>query len=228
MAAKLGITAERVRQIREEMKKLYGRRQFRPTLLFLSEISEMTGHSNSQLYLCIAAGLLKVSTSNTWTHRLLFTRQEVQRFAREGIYYVCPYCDRRIASKAVYQRGQMCCSRSECQREYHRLRRHYYRTTSPQLDELRSWYREFLLAKGKHVRPENEQWVTYKRAREITGFLRWEMDWIIRRGLLTTTGHPSLTWRGDPVRTFSVSELELARKVHEAWFATSGADKAVG
>ena len=83
------------------------------------------------------------------------------------------------------------------------------------LNNLGEWQKELWQRLQSHQIPENERRITITEASNLTGLSKMQLSWLRLRRVVSICSHPTLKWRGQPVATYAVSEMEITRQVYE-------------
>lgn len=140
----------------------------------------------------------------------------------------CRYCGCQLLHTKKTKR-RIVCRKDECLKKYHAARHRAYHTSQATLANLRGWHVALLATLERDWVPvESDIWVTHKDAWKIAQITSAQLTWLAIRRIVHVKEDPHRSWRGQPVRLFSISELEVVRRVHSELFESAVAKHADG
>ncbi len=127
----------------------------------------------------------------------------------EGVTHHC-----RCGSEYLYFRDQRydrlcaaCRLKNQCKKKRHIAEQ------IPSAESLKGWRLEVWKTLQVHQRLHNETWLTVREAAELAEIEEDPIKSLIARKILSIRHHPSLQWRGKPVRMVAKSEIEIVKEI---------------
>ena len=212
-----GISRERVRQIREKIRKRYGDRIVQPRkqpYVTLREAARELGTEPNPLQkLLREQGLLKKNSRGIWV--VLRSDLKLKKVVRHPYVtqeQVCKYCGRTFRMK---HRAQKVCS-TECNEARRKASRQRCFDSDPSENNLAGWHKELWLRLKDHRLPEQDEWLTLTRASARCGLTPIQVNWLRLRKVLNCKPSETQFWRGQQVQLYRASEMEIIRQCREA------------
>ncbi len=212
----LHVTRERVRQIREKIRKRYGDRVVEPRpqpYVTVREAARQLGTDPGPLRKLLQQnGLLTKNDRGTWVVLRSHLRlKKVTEHPHVTQRQKCKYCGKTFRLK---HRAQQVCS-ARCIQAHRQESRQRTLASSPAEDNLAGWHKELWLRIQRHRPPEQDQWLTLTQASARCGLTSIQVNWLRLRKVLNCGRSETLFWRDQPVHLYRASEIDIVRQCRE-------------
>lgn len=127
----------------------------------------------------------------------------------------CSVCGKSF-KKGEGEGGLLICS-EKCRKYLNAERHQKYSTQEPTTDSLGGWVKELWQRLQFYVIPDDEEWLTLTEVEQRSQLSVMQISWLRRRKIVTIRPHPTKMWRGQPVATYSASEMKIASEICKAY-----------
>lgn len=223
---KIGRTTERARQLIKQIVQQKGRKVFKTKnpLRTAREMAKKIGTTAKIINQICANGEVACkrrgdSIKSIW----LIRASEIKNLKAHPLIKrqrICVICKKTFVYKYVQENKQTCSQ--ECSKEFSRQRRAAYADQEPTLESIEGWRKDLWQRLQSHCIPKDEKWLKISEASKYTGLSEMQLKWLRHRNIVTIKYDPSRTWRGKPMTIYAASEMEIARKVFEAYTKSNG------
>jgi hypothetical protein len=213
----LHVTRERVRQIREKIRKRFGDRMVTPRPQPYVTVREAAIHPPPPppppRKLLQKNGLLTKNARGVWVVQRSHLRlKKVAGHPHVTQQQTCKYCGKTFRLK---HRAQRVCS-ARCIQAHRQQSRQRTLASEPSEQNLAGWHKELWLRIQRHRPPQQEEWLTLTQASARCGLTSIQVNWLRLRKVLNCGLSDTLYWRDQPVHLYRASEIEIVRQCHEA------------
>jgi len=213
----LHVTRERVRQIREKIRKRFGDRMVTPRpqpYVTVREAAIQLGTDPGPLRKLLQKnGLLTKNARGVWVVQRSHLRlKKVAGHPHVTQQQTCKYCGKTFR---LMHRAQRVCS-ARCIQAHRQQSRQRTLASEPSEQNLAGWHKELWLRIQRHRPPQQEEWLTLTQASARCGLTSIQVNWLRLRKVLNCGLSDTLYWRDQPVHLYRASEIEIVRQCHEA------------
>lgn len=227
-ACLIGVTRERVRQLRKKLIKTHGEEMLLKDEVIqekrysLHEVCELLGINRDWVHRRIQAGTLgETLRRGKREYRLTVGQVEQLRSEHENLQQltertaVCKHCMQTFTYPAPYKLLNSSRKREYCSdacKKAHRTQPKAVDQASRQNPTIGQLQERLT----HHQIPEDEEWVALSTAQARTGLTAMRLIYLARTQVLNTKDHPTKQWRSRPVQLYAVSQLDIVREVMSA------------
>jgi DNA-binding CsgD family transcriptional regulator len=214
----LHVSRERVRQIREKIRKRYGDRIVQPKPQPYVTVREAARQLHTERgplrKLLLKSGLLTKNSRGVWVVLRSHLRlKKVTEHPHVSKKRKCKYCGKTFRLK---HRAQTVCS-VECNDARRKGTRQKCFEAEPSEHNLAGWHKDLWLRLRDHRPPERDEWLTLGQASERCGLTSIQVNWLRLRKVLRCRPSETQFWRGQQMHLYRASELEIVRQCREVF-----------
>jgi hypothetical protein len=207
----LGVTGERVSKLIAKIAQTHGIKVFEPQeqLWTVAQAARELGVSAHAIHGMGTRGDVSFHRRSKGSTPALINKAGMD-VIRQRLSLICTVCGKQFIYK-LGQGSRKACLDASCLKELGR--RKGFVQKEPSAESLRGWRKDLWEILQNRQILKDEKWVPISEAVLRSGLTKMQIIWLQKRRVVRVCTDPKKKWRGQPIKLYGASEMDIARQV---------------